>query len=114
MLFNGKVVRSIPRAGDGVVKTAQDLPIAEPGWLVVRCFEPASATIRYAHSSPFYFPVEGKLPVRATDATRWADYVKRLASALTAADYPDRGDYEKAQAIFREAEGVYRSLAKRE
>ena len=57
------------------------------------------------------FCLSGSCPVRAADATKWADYIQRLASALKAADYPDREDYEKAQAIFKEAETVYRTLA---
>src|SRR6185369_13255354 len=70
VVFNGEVVRSLRRAEDGVVKTVLDFPVEAPGWLAVRCFEPAGATIQYAHSSPFYFPTDGKLPVRAREATR--------------------------------------------
>jgi len=114
VVFNGEVVRSLRRAEDGVVKTVLDFPVEAPGWLAVRCFEPAGATIRYAHSSPFYFPTDGKLPVRAREATRWADYIRGLATAITPADYPARPEYEKAQAIFKEAEEIYRNLAKRE
>ncbi len=112
VVFNGEVVRSLRRSGDGVIKSSQELLIDSPGWLVVRCFEPVGRTIRYAHSSPFYFSADGKLPVRASDATRWADYIHRLASAVTAADYPSRESYEKAQTIFKEAEGVYRNLVR--
>ena len=58
IVFNGKVV------GNRASKTVR---IPEPGWLAVRCFGPAGETIRYAHSSPFYFSSQGKLPVhRAT------------------------------------------------
>jgi hypothetical protein len=86
-----------------------DLPIEAPGWLAVRCFEPVTETIRYAHSSPFYFPADGKAPVKASDATRWADYIRDLAKSVVAADYPSSEDYQKAQAIFKEAEGIYRA-----
>src|SRR5262249_6636194 len=48
VVCNGEVLRVIPRSGDGIVKTAMDVPIEAPGWLAVRCFEPAAQTIRYA------------------------------------------------------------------
>lgn len=86
------------------------LTIAEPGWLAVRCFGPAGAAIRYAHTSPFYFTRDGKLPVQHADAERWAEYVKRLREAADPADYPSREAYGKAQAAFQEAEQVYRRL----
>ncbi|HTM52014.1 MAG TPA: CehA/McbA family metallohydrolase [Bryobacteraceae bacterium] len=111
VVFNGRVLRSLGGAPDGAVKTTMELTVESPGWLAVRCFEPAGATIRYAHSSPFYFPEGGKLPVRAPDAIRWADYIHGLAAGLTAADYPSPPDYEKAQATFKEAEEIYRRLA---
>jgi hypothetical protein len=110
VVFNGEVMRALPRSADGVAKTVVDVPIEAPGWLAVRCFEPVTQTIRYAHSSPFYFPAGGKLPVKAADAARWADFIHDLARSVTPADYPDRAQYEKAQAAFKEAEGIYRSL----
>lgn len=110
VVFNGEVLRAFPRAESGVLKTKVDLPIESPGWLAVRCFEPVDATIRYAHSSPFYFPVNGKLPVKTSDAVRWGDYIRQLATSVEAGAYRSREDYEKAQVTFKEAEAVYRKL----
>ena len=100
VIFNGKVV------GD---QASTSVAIPEPGWLAVRCFGPAGDTIRYAHTSPFYFPAGGKLPVKRADAERWANYIRRLAEELAPADYPSVKAYEEAQSTFREAEAVYRS-----
>jgi hypothetical protein len=111
IVYNGQVVRSFPAGGNTVFHTALNLTIPEPGWLAVRCFEPAGETLRYAHSSPFYFLRNGKLPVHRPAAQRWERYVKRLAASVQPADYPSHEAYEKAQAVFHEAEGVYRRLA---
>ena len=99
VVFNGRVVAN----GD-----ARTVRIPEPGWLAVRCFGPAGEAIRYAHSSPFYFPENGKLPVHRADADRWARYIHKLAADLDPAEFPSRDAYEKAQATFREAEEIYR------
>jgi len=88
-----------------------ELPIDAPGWLAVRCFEPAGATLRYAHSSPFYFLRDGKLPVRTADAVRWAEYVRGLAGGVRAPDYASEKEYSMAQDTFHKAEMVYRGLA---
>jgi hypothetical protein len=99
VVSNGQVI------GDG---SSRALTIPAPGWLVVRALGRAGETIRYAHTSPWYFPRDGKLPVRQADAQRWARYVHGLAAAADPADYPSRAAYEKAQATFAEAEQVYR------
>lgn len=111
IVFNGDVVRALPVRARQEFRAATDILIGEPGWLAVRCFEPASSTIRYAHSSPFYFARDGRLPIKRADAQRWADYVHRLAATVDVADYPSPREYDAAQAVFREAEQVYRRLA---
>ncbi len=110
IIYNGAVIRSFPAGANAVFVTAVNLTITEPGWLAVRCFEAAGETIRLAHTSPFYFLRDGKLPVKKAAARQWADFVRKLAASVDPADYPTRGDYEKAQRTFREAEAVYRRL----
>jgi len=112
IVFNGQVIRRFSAGGNAVFRTALNLTITEPGWLVVRCFEPAAETIRYAHSSPFYYLRGGRMPVKKPAALKWADYVRRLAKSVDPADYPSRETYEKAQATFAEAEAIYRKLAR--
>jgi hypothetical protein len=104
IVFNGEVLRSFPGHNKSEFKTALDLAITQPGWLAVRCFEPVTSTIRYAHTSPFYFLENGKLPVKKSEAERWANYLHALAATV---------DDEKARAIFRQAEEIYRRLAQR-
>jgi len=111
IVYNGEVIRTFPAGGNPAFVTALNLTLTEPGWLAVRCFEPAGATIRYAHSSPFYVVRDGQLPVKKSAARKWAAYIRRLAASVDAADYPSRQNYEQAQAAFRKAEGVYRRLA---
>lgn len=99
VVFNGQVIGN---------QKSSVVEIPEPGWLAVRCFGRAGNTIRYAHSSPFYFPKDGRLPVKKPDAERWASYIRRLAEAADPADYPSREAYEKARSMWKEAEEVYR------
>jgi TolB protein len=110
IVLNGVVLRTIgvgKREFHDVVRVKME----HPGWLAVRCFEPAGVTIRYAHTSPFWFTQNGRLPVKKSDAQRWADYVRDLAASVDAALYPSREDYEKAQQVFREASQIYLRLA---
>jgi hypothetical protein len=99
VIFNGKVIGN---------QSSKQVTIAEPGWLAVRCFGPAGEAIRYAHTSPFYFPKDGKLPVDSAQTERWANYIHKLAQAAAPSDYPSPEAYEKAQATYREAEQIYR------
>ena len=110
MISNGEVLRRIDVGKFGFHDGVR-VRMERPGWLAVRCFEPAGVTIRYAHTSPFWFPQNGKMPVRKTDAQRWADYVKVLAASVNVDQYPSRVDYEKAQQVFREASRIYTRLA---
>ena len=110
VVANGEVMQSVKVGRPffyGVVKVKMD----RPGWLAVRCFEPAGATIRYAHSSPFWFPQNGRMPVQKKDAQHWAEYLRGLAASVNATQYPSRADYEKAQGVFNEASQVYSRLA---
>jgi hypothetical protein len=111
IVSNGELLRSIPVGRNNyreVVKVKMD----RPGWLAVRCFEPAGVTVRYAQTSPFWFPRDGRMPVQKADAQHWADYIQGLAATVKPAQYPSREDYEKAQAVFREAAGIYAALAR--
>jgi hypothetical protein len=110
IVYNGAVIRSFSAGSNTVFVTAVNLTITEPGWLAVRCFEPVTGTVRYAHTSPFYFLRDGKLPVKRAAALRWADFVGALAASVDAADYPSRAEYQRAQRTFREAENIYRKL----
>ena len=112
MVFSGEVIRRFQVEGASL-RTTVNLPIPGPGWLAVRCFEPVTTTVRYAHSSPFYFTAGGKLPVRPEDARRWADYLNGLAKSLSVTDYPSPQAYRQAQATLAQAESVYRGLLRK-
>ncbi|SRR5579884_304506 len=111
IVYNGEVIRSFSAGGNTVFRTALNLTITEPGWLAVRCFETVRETVRYAHTSPFYFLREGRLPVKRPAALRWAEYIRRLAASATSADYPSPAAYETARSAFQDAEAFYRRLA---
>lgn len=111
IVFNGAVLRTFSNLDSGEFKQTVDLRITEPGWLAVRCFEPVTSTIRYAHTSPFYFLSGGRLPIRPHEALRWADFIRSLAATTPPAAYPSRQAYEEARAVFGQAERIYRDLA---
>ena len=110
IVVNGAVVKTIR----GELHTTVNLKLDYPGWLAVRCFEPAGVTVRYAHTTPFWFPKDERLPVRKADAQRWAAYVDELAASVKPEQSPSREDYEKAQDAFRLAAGIYRKLAQQD
>ncbi|MGH9723224.1 MAG: CehA/McbA family metallohydrolase, partial [Bryobacteraceae bacterium] len=105
VIFNGRVMRRFDEPRQSV-----ELEVPEPGWLAVRCFEPAQDTVRYAHSSPFYFTRDGRLPVIRADAQRWAEYVARLSSTLDPTMFPSRENFDYVASKLRQAERVYRDL----
>jgi hypothetical protein len=107
---NGRVVLTIPIGGTTFRDRVQ-VKLPEPGWLAVRCFEPVTDTVRYAHTSPFYFTQDGKLPVVKSDAVRWAETIRRVAAAVRADEYPSPDAYRQAQGIFREAGEIYTKIA---
>jgi hypothetical protein len=78
--------------------------------LAVRCFEPVGETLRYAHTSPFWFVRDGQLPVRAADAQRWADFVHSLSAHTDPKLYPSAREHREAMAELAEAEEIYRKL----
>jgi hypothetical protein len=113
VVWNGKVVRDVPLAGTRSYRSDLSIPVPEPGWLAVRCFEPVGETLRYAHTSPFYFVQEGQLPVHAADARRWADFLHSLSVHTDSKLYPSMTEYREAMAELAEAENVYRKLLAR-
>lgn len=110
VIENGEVLRSI-KVGKQEFRDTVRVKMEHPGWLAVRCFEPEGVTVRYAHTSPFWFTQNGKLPVKKADAQHWASYVKELAASVKVEQYPTREDYEKAQRVFKEASEIYTRLA---
>ena len=112
IIYNRIVLRAFLAIGKGNSQKTLRLSIDQPGWLAVRCFEPVSSTIPYAHTSPFYFPQQGKLSIDKTAPRKWAHYIHQLTTTVDVADYPSKEDYETAQARFKEAEGIYQRLAR--
>jgi hypothetical protein len=106
IVANGEVVRTV-RPTDGGFRDVIRIRMDHPGWLAVRCFEAPGATIRYAHTSPWWFTVNGRMPVQKRDAQRWADYLKQLAGSVNEAQYPSREEYQKALRVFSEASEIY-------
>ena len=106
---DGEVTRTIR----GELRTTINLKLDHPGWLAVRCFEPAGVTVRYAHTTPFWFVHDEHLPVHKADAQRWAAYVDELAASVKTEQYPSQVDYDKALETFHMAAQIYRTLAQR-
>ena len=81
-----------------------------PGWLAVRCFEPLGATIRYAHTSPFWFTQNGRLKVNKSDAQHWAEYLREIAASVKWSSIL-HAKIRKGAAVFNEASQIYSRLA---
>jgi hypothetical protein len=112
VVFNGEVVRRIPVPGRSrSYRSAIQVAVPEPGWVAVRCFEPVTDTVHYAQTSPFYFPRNGKLPVHAADARRWAEFVHSVVERTDPKLFAAREDYDTAIAEWKQAEHIYRDLA---
>jgi hypothetical protein len=112
VIFNGKVVQTIRiPAGSRSYHSTITAPVPEAGWLAVRCLEAPTETIHYAQSSPFYFPHNGKLPVHAADARRWADFVHDVVEHTSPNLFESRADYNTAIGEWKQAEEIYRKLA---
>jgi hypothetical protein len=110
IVLNGRILRTLS-AGRTTFQHQVAVRVAEPGWLAVRCFEPVTDTVRYAHSSPFYFTRNGRLPIVKADALRWAETIRKIAAFNQAAEYPSPDAYQQAQGIFRQAEEIYTRMA---
>ena len=106
VISNGRILRTLPAAGGQI-----QVSIADPGWLAVRCFESVTETVRYAHSSPFYFSVKGRQPVMKLEAAGWSQAIGRIAAEASPKDYPDRTSYERAQSVFQQAREIYDRLS---
>jgi hypothetical protein len=113
VVANGVVVaRAVPPserlAGGGFrARSEQVVPVAEGGWLVVRCWEErADGRPRFAHTAPVWVEVEGRPPPppRARDV---GYFVGRVESEIAR----HRGVLgDEALAEFEEALAAYRSL----
>jgi hypothetical protein len=113
VVSNGKVIKKVSLASREHWESKLVVPVEGPGWVAVRCFEPVGETLRYAHSSPYYFMRGGELPVRAADARRWADFIHDMIEHSDPAMYPSRQDFETAMAEYRQAESIYRERARK-
>jgi hypothetical protein len=67
VLVDGSVAATIPAASGGV-KATRKVKVEPGSWLAVRCFEKDAATLRFAHTSPFWF---GSRPKRSPEALRF-------------------------------------------
>ncbi|MBI3210948.1 MAG: CehA/McbA family metallohydrolase [Candidatus Solibacter usitatus] len=109
VVLNGEVIRRLhPRSS--TFQQTISINVAKPGWLAVRCFEPVTNTIRYAHTTPFWFPQNGKLPAQPADARRWAEFVRHLAATLSPSDYLSAEDHRAASSAYRQAIEFYEGL----
>ena len=87
----------------------------DPGkhsWIATRCFQQAEDTIRFAHTSPIYLPVEWDASADAQYYVTWLDEL----IALTKSD-PKR-DLSEAQrqemlSLYNEARRVYAAKIRR-
>jgi hypothetical protein len=78
VLFKGRVIKTVtsPNGGGKLVADFES-EIRETGWVVARCFERASQTIRFAHSSPVYVRFSGDSGIVTEAARFFIDWIDR-------------------------------------
>jgi hypothetical protein len=83
------------------------------GWVVTRAiFTAPDGCLRQAHTSPVYITVDGKPTASKQDAEYMICWIDRLMEVSEKPGrYPSDEEREKAQAVFREAQQVYRDIA---
>jgi hypothetical protein len=112
IVADGRVVHSMtkPRS-DGRWVAEVEHTFTHDGWVVARCFEPALATIRFAHTSPVYVDVGRPAPA-VEDARFFLEWIDREIRFYTAeAGFRDPRHREEVLDFFRTARRVYARLA---
>jgi hypothetical protein len=81
IVVDGTVAANL-RADEGAIKAKRRVKVEPGSWMLVRCFEQNTSTLRFAQTSPFWF---GSRPKRSPEALRfmrdWIDSdIQRLQS----------------------------------
>jgi Tol biopolymer transport system component len=120
LVQDGKVIATKAFAADGPWELAweQDVPFERSGWLALRTTGPAHADNpggeAYAHTSPVYVEVVGRLPNASADARFLVDWINRLETALRERNrIPTAEEKAHVMAQLEAARVVYAKIAGR-
>jgi len=112
-LFKGRVIKTVKKV-DASGKLIADLEneIRETGWVVARCFERASQTIRFAHTSPVYVRFVGDNGIVAEDARFFIDWIDReMKFYKNETRFRTSQEQSEMLSFFEKARAVYVKLA---
>lgn len=119
LIYNGKIVRQISlddKPSSPLLKHSIELKLKpnRSGWVATQAiFTAPDGCLRQAHTSPVYIIVDGKPTASKQDAEYMIGWIDRLIKVSEKPGrYPSGEEREKAQAIFREAQQIYRDIAK--
>jgi len=113
LLFKGRVIKTVKKV-DASGKLIADLEneIRETGWVVARCFERASQTIRFAHTSPVYVRFVGDNGIVAEDARFFIDWIDReMKFYKNETRFRTSQEQSEMLSFFEKARAVYVKLA---
>ncbi len=82
VVVDGKIAASFtPGKSPSKIEGETRVTVADGGWLTVRCFEKNDATVRFAHTSPFWFGPKARRDPEALRFLRdWIDLYQALSS----------------------------------
>jgi hypothetical protein len=119
LIYNGKIITQVnldDKIPSPLLKRSIELKLRpnRSGWVVARAiFTAPDGFLRQAHTSPVYIAVDSKPTTSKQDAEYMIAWIDRLIKVSEKPDrYPSDEEREKAQAIFREAQQIYRDIAK--
>jgi TolB protein len=116
IIHNGKVVMSIPLAGNHLsAELDKPVQIERSGWLALRAFGPADSDVQgeslYAHTSPVYVMVAGKPASSGDDARFFLSWIERLWNTVEERDrFPDKQSQDQVHNEIEEARKVYQKI----
>lgn len=121
LIVNGEVAdrdEIAPQENRGlrVRRFEAELPIAKSGWIALRVRGPDHPSIFdgpvWAHTSPVYVSVADQPISSREDAAFFVDWIDQLLRVVATRNrYARPEDRQKVEALFREAQDVYRKMA---
>lgn len=75
VIWNGRVVKSIPVAGRQSAKLQTSIEVDGSGWFLVRAVTDRKETFRFASTAPWYVDAGGKAHISRASAKFFADWV---------------------------------------
>jgi len=117
IVVNGEVVASSTGPAKEL-EIDQEIVLEEGAWIAARARGPFDPLLvnddnAFAHSSPFYFRVDGRSVRRPDDAGFFVRWIDQLIDRAEASErFADEGQRRETVALFRKAQDFYREAAR--